>query len=504
MKRLSTVLIVAAVLAFSTTRLHAQEAIITTVAGNGTFDSSGDDGPATSASFRGPTGVAIDGGGNLFIIEFGLITMDAPPISGRIRRVDAGADGQVTGAMDESTTTVAGNGTWGFGGDGGHATSASFRIGTVTPNSAVVLDSAGNLFIADFDNDRIRRVDAGADGQVTGAADEIITTVAGNGARDFTGDGGPATSASLHTPLGVAMDSGGNLFIADAVNSRIRRVDAGADGQVTGAADEIITTVAGNGARDFTGDGGPATSASLSVPVDLAVGAGGNLFIADHGNNRIRRVGPSNQPPVANAGVDQTEECSSPDGASITLDGSGSSDPDGDGLTFEWTDSGGNVVGTTETVNLTMLPLGVHTLTLTVDDGNGGTATDSVKITVQDTTPPTLSFTLSPDVIRSHNHKLVAITADIQVSDTCDTDPSIDLVSIISSEPDDGLGDGDTPDDIQGESIGTADQSFSLRAERGGVGTGRIYTVKYRAMDASGNMTFATGQVTVPHDQSGP
>ncbi len=139
-----------------------------------------------------------------------------------------------------------------------------------------------------------------------------------------------------------------------------------------------------------------------------------------------------------------------------------------------------------------------------MDDGKGGTASDSVVITVQDTTPPTLSFTLSPDVIRSHNHRLVEVSASIQVSDVCDPNPTVALISITSNEPDDGLGDGNTANDIQGANLGTDDRTFFLRAERSGTGSGRIYTITYQAMDALGNTTSATSQVTVPHDQSAP
>src|SRR5207253_1800358 len=132
-------------------------------------------------------------------------------------------------------------------------------------------DGSGNLFIADYGNNRIRRMDA-----VSG----LITTVAGDGVAGFSGDGGPATSASLNTPWGVAVDGSGNLFIADRSNHRIRRVDA-----VSG----IITTVAGNGVAGFSGDGGPAVGASLHFPSGVAVDSSGNLFIADRTNQRIRR-----------------------------------------------------------------------------------------------------------------------------------------------------------------------------------------------------------------------
>lgn len=228
-------------------RVDAGTGIITTVAGNEFRGFSGDDGPATNASLDAPTGLALDAAGNLFI---------ADKRNHRIRRVDV-----TTGII----TTVAGNGVGGFSGDGGPATSAKLS----GPND-VVFDDAGNLFIVD--NRRIRLVD-----EDTG----IITTVAGDGSFGFSGDGGPATSASLNDSVGVALDALGNLFIADRHNWRIRRVDA---------TTEIISTVAGNGWIGFSGDGGPATRASLKAPFGIAIGGAGNLFIADASNHRIRRV----------------------------------------------------------------------------------------------------------------------------------------------------------------------------------------------------------------------
>ena len=224
-------------------RVDGATGVITTVAGDGTFGFSGDSDPATSASLGFPRGVAVDASGNLFI---------ADTDNNRIRRVD-GSTGVII--------TVAGGG---FGlGDGGPATSASLN----SPWS-VTVDASGNLLIADRDNHRIRRVDA-----VT----SVITSVAGG----FIGDGGPATSASLSLPLGVPVDASGNLFIADTANHRIRRVDA---------ATSVITTVAGTGTVGFSGDGGPATSASLGSPWRVTVDPSGILFIADSGNHRIRKV----------------------------------------------------------------------------------------------------------------------------------------------------------------------------------------------------------------------
>ncbi len=224
-------------------RVDAGTQVIATVAGNGT---PGDNGPATNASLWFPQAVAVDGSGNLFIADTSNF---------RIRRVDA---------TTRFITTVAGNGQYGFSGDNGPATSASLSYAF-----AVALDGSGNLFIADTFNSRIRRVDA---------ATQVITTVAGNGWGGFGGDNGPATSANINHPYGIAVDASGNLFIADTYNQRIRRVDA---------ATQIITTVAGGGSG---GDGGPATSASFIYPQGVAVDGSGNLFIADTGNWRIRKV----------------------------------------------------------------------------------------------------------------------------------------------------------------------------------------------------------------------
>ncbi len=234
--------------------------VITTVAGNGTAGYSGDGGPATAAELSGPQSITLDSAGDLFIADTN---------NDVIREVN-----HATGVI----TTVAGNGYgagigWGGGGysgDGGAATAAELN----SP-SGVALDTSGDLFIADNCNNVIREVN-----HATG----VITTVAGNGTAGYSGDGGPATAAELNGPNDVAVDATGDLFIADPNNNVIREVNL-ANGQ--------ITTVAGNyngGNGGYSGDGGPATAAELSFPLGVAVDTSGDLFIADNGNNVIREV----------------------------------------------------------------------------------------------------------------------------------------------------------------------------------------------------------------------
>ncbi len=150
-----------------------------------------------------------------------------------------------------------------------------------------------------------------------------------------------------------------------------------------------------------------------------------------------------------------------------------------------------------------VFPLGTTVVTFTATDASGNDATCTASVTVEDTTPPTIDVTLSQTMLWPPNHKMVDITAIVEVEDICDPNPTFELVSIESNEPDNGLGDGDFPDDIQGDDLGTDDVEFQLRAERAGPGDGRIYTINYLASDMSGNTTPATVEVEVPHDQSG-
>ena len=220
---------------------------ISTVAGTGVQGYSGDGGPGAEAMLNYPQGVAFDPQNNIYI---------ADALNQRIRKIE------VPGG---TITTIAGNGSGGFSGDDGPATSA--RLAQPT---AVALDTTGNLYIADFINHRIRRVD-----RATG----IITTFAGGGATQ--GDGGPANAAILQGPRGITLDGAGNVYVAEQYGLRVRRIDRSTN---------VITTVAGTGLSGSTGDGGPATSATFEDLRGLAFDNAGNLFVSDFSDCRIRRV----------------------------------------------------------------------------------------------------------------------------------------------------------------------------------------------------------------------
>jgi FtsP/CotA-like multicopper oxidase with cupredoxin domain len=207
-----------------------------------------------------------------------------------------------------------------------------------------------------------------------------------------------------------------------------------------------------------------------------------------------------NAPPVADAGPDQVLECANPTGTLAMLDGSGSSDPDGDLLSYLWTAPGIGFDDDSSENPSALFPLGDTTVTLTVSDGEFSDS-DDVVISVADTTPPTIDVLLDPDKLWPPNHKMVTINANVTVDDACDADPSFRLDYVTSNEPDNGKGDGNTVNDIQNVEIGTPDMQFDLRAERSGKGNGRIYSVGYTAEDDSGSSASTEATVEVDHDQ---
>lgn len=243
-------------------KVAASTGTITTVAGKcGTIGNSGDGGVATDAELSYPTGVALDNAGGLYIDDAS---------SHVIRKVAAS-----TGVI----TTYAGNGTQGYTGDGGPATGAELDP------AYIAFDSSGNLYISDATDGVVRKVTS-----LTG----MISTIAGTGHSGYTGDGGPAIGARLWSPFGVALDTAGNLFIADQGGTAIRRIAAS-----TG----IIATIAGNGIANFSGDGGLAVKAQFTGASCLATDPAGNLFIADTYDSRIRKIFSSTGVIITVAGI---------------------------------------------------------------------------------------------------------------------------------------------------------------------------------------------------------
>ena len=222
---------------------------VTTVAGTGALGFFGDNGPANQAMLNQPTGIAVDSSGNLYI---------ADSQNCRIRKALAGGNAN-------PIATIVGNGVISYSGDGGQATKAQLNTAM-----GVAVDSSGNLYIADTSNNVVRKVTA------SGA----ISTLAGTGSAGFSGDGSAAAGAQLNAPRSVAVDSSGNVYIADTGNSRVRKISAAG----------VISTYAGSGTVGYAGDNAAATSAQLNAPLGLAVDSAGNLYIADFGNNVVRKV----------------------------------------------------------------------------------------------------------------------------------------------------------------------------------------------------------------------
>jgi len=223
--------------------------IITTIAGTGSMGYSGDGGAASSAQLYGPNGIVVDTDGNILI---------ADSYNHVIRKINA------SGVI----STIAGNGTGGFSGDGGSALSASLYV-----PAGMAFDKSGNLFIAENANHRIRKINPSG----------IISTIAGIGTAGYSGDGGSATAAELRQPVDIAIDTFGNLYVSDAYNYCIRKINTSG----------IISTYAGNGISGYSGDGGQATNAQMKLPTQIELDATGNLYISDKSDNRIRKVTPT-------------------------------------------------------------------------------------------------------------------------------------------------------------------------------------------------------------------
>lgn len=457
------------------------------VAGTGYSGFTGDNGLATQAKLNGPMGMAIDASGNLFFADSN---------NQRVRKVDT------SGII----TTVAGNGTRGFAGDDGVATSAQLNF-----PYGVAIDGDGNLTIADYANNRIRMVDGNG----------IITTLAGTGVAGFFGDDGPAILAELNYPSDVSVDKVGNLFIVDSNNERVRMVNTSGN----------IVTIAGDGSRGFSGDNGPATAAQLFAPQGVAVDNLGNLYIADTSNQRIRQVElPDVYPPVITLLGDSP--------AAVALNGS-YVDPGSTVVDDTDSDLVVNVTGTVDTATP-----GAYTLSYSSTDSAGNMGHATRMVYVADQTPPVIvllgdnpmqvslggsfndpgttvsdnfesgltthvsgsvntnalgDYVLTYDVSDSSGNAAISVTRTVQVVDT--TPPSISLI-------------GDSYPEIEaGDSFVDAGVTVSDNADPSPTVTvtGTVdtttpgsYTLDYYATDGSGNVSSTVHRYVDVIDTTAP
>ena len=347
------------------------------------------------------------------------------------------------------------------------------------------------------------------DGDLGESVFEIGTDSSDKGVRitaDISGGGQPATISICDGSAEPRLKAGDDVIVL--CGSVTIEVISGIVDVNFVAADDTLATVSLAAGNRLTFEPTTFTFTAPSTNPDVAVVVvdGEELYLAPG-----ESITFANQPPVADAGPDQIVEQESYDGTVVTLNGSGSTDSDStpgtndDIVSFDWYEAD-TFLGTGETINHTF-PLGTHTVTLLVTDSSGEIDDDQVTIVVQDTTPPELTLSVTPDTLWPPNHKMVQVTPAWTAIDLCDQDPDVSLKSIIMSEGDatntfDPLydytaNDGDTIDDIQ---VGP-DGSIYLRAERRGNGNGRVYSITYQAVDDSGNTTTAAVEVTVPHDQ---
>jgi sugar lactone lactonase YvrE len=373
-------------------KLNLTTGTISTIAGTGTPGFSGDSISATSAQLNLPTALALDANQNLYI---------ADTANHRIRRIDA-----ATGII----TTIVGNGTQGFSGDTGLATSANIDSPT-----GIALDNANNLYLADTHNHRIRRIDA---------ATGIITTIAGTGTPGFSGDTADATSATLAFPHGLTLDANGNLYLADTANHRIRRIDS-----TTG----IITTTAGDGTQTFAGDGSPAITASLDTPRATALSPNALVTLADTGNQRIRQLTAAPAPAttiqtIAGLGITASGTLTLTAPSVITY-GTGqitatlaTATPATGSITFFDTTSTGTatlntltLTSNTASLSIATLPAGLYTLTATYsgDQTHPSAQTQAFPLTIN---PAPTVVTLSNLVATATTGS--AITLSVHVAST--------------------------------------------------------------------------------------
>ena len=349
-----------------------QVGVISTIAGTGAAGFSGDGGAAAAAQLNAPSAVAVDADGNVYISE---------RQNHRIRVINRQASSiTVYGVTVPSSgiATIVGNGVSASTGDGGPATAASIQF----VDSIVINRTTGELYLADRAANVIRKVSTAG----------TITTVAGtNGVSGYSGDGGPATGATLSLSFGIQLDGVGNLYIADYGNNRVRVVNmSGATATFFGVsvAPGNIATVAGTGTAGYSGDNGPALAALLNQPVSLAVDAGGNLYVSDYSNSRIRRV--AGEPPIIVVGTPLAadDDVTTDEDTAVTADVVTNDDLGVQPTAITAVTQGANGAVTFDAGNgtTTYTPTadfnGSDSYTYTITDNNGATSTATVTVTV--------------------------------------------------------------------------------------------------------------------------
>ena len=334
-------------------RMISTTGIISTVAGNGIGGFSGDNGPATAAQIGLPPSVTVDASGNIFIPDAN---------NGRIRKVNIS-----TGII----STIAGNGSYGYNGEGIPATSAMLGI-----LLGVAIDGSSNLYLSESGTNRIRKVDH---------ATSLISTVAGNGNPGFSGDNGPAINAQINGPYKICLDNSGNIYIPEILNQRVRKVDA-----ITG----IITTIAGNGTQGFSGDGGLAINAQLSNPMSVAVDASGNVYIADAYNNRIRKICISSTLPTVSISTNSTNSICSGTPVTFTASPGSAASP-----SYQWIKNGATVGTNSNTYIYTPADGDSIRCVITKNDACAGVlsaSSNTINMTVTPSVVPTINITPNP------------------------------------------------------------------------------------------------------------
>ncbi len=457
-----------------------------TVAGNGVQGFSGDGGPALAAALNNPHGIAVDSLSNLYIADTG---------NQRVRRVDA-----VTGII----TTVAGNGTRGFGGDGGLGTAA-----TLADPFAVAVDADGGVLISDAGNFRIRRLDP-----ATGRID----TVAGNGGHSPVGDGGDPRLAGIQDAGGIAAAMDGSYYFADLWYERLRVVTTNPIAHA-GHYPTLECMSAGTASVQLDGSGSVAGGSHLisfewfedyGQPGQQLLGTGESLAVLFPLGSHLVTLRITDQAgrtdtdivtilvadtvaPALTCPPPRLFGCAS--GAGTTIDNFVATVSEACGtatVTNDHNTGGLDASG--------FYPVGTTLVTFESVDGAGNRSTCSQTVTVQanTATPPVVQVEVSPTILKPHNRRMVRVRAQVSAESVCGNTTFV-LTSITSNEPDDAPGgsDGNTVGDIQEATIGSPDVDFLLRAERDSQGDGRIYTIVYTATDPAGQTATGSAEVLV-------